>query len=305
VFAVIWTATLVSNIGGWMYSAACGWLMTSLNPAPLTVSLVQVANSLPMFLFAIPAGAMVDIVDKRRFLLVGEICNTAIACVFAALVWFHLVTSAGLLLFSFLVAAANALTAPAWQAVVTLLVPKSDLPQAVAANSVGINASRAVGPALGGALLGGFGAAAPFCINAVSNIGVIGALLWWREPRQADSGLPPEHLPSAILTGLRHARYNAPLTATLIRAAGFFLFASAYWALLPLVARSQIGGDATLYGVLLGAIGVSAVGGAFALPWLNDRLGPDGMAAAGAFQLDHDRRQPRRDRRRSVLRPGV
>ena len=133
VFAVIWTATLVSNIGGWMYSAACGWLMTSLNPAPLTVSLVQVANSLPMFLFAIPAGAMVDIVDKRRFLLVGEICNTAIACVFAALVWFHLVTSAGLLLFSFLVAAANALTAPAWQAVVTLLVPKSDLPQAVAA----------------------------------------------------------------------------------------------------------------------------------------------------------------------------
>ena len=229
-----------------MYSAACGWLMTSLNPAPLTVSLVQVANSLPMFLFAIPAGAMVDIVDKRRFLLVGEICNTAIACVFAALVWFHLVTSAGLLLFSFLVAAANALTAPAWQAVVTLLVPKSDLPQAVAANSVGINASRAVGPALGGALLGGFGAAAPFCINAVSNIGVIGALLWWREPRQADSGLPPENLPSAILTGLRHARYNAPLTATLIRAAGFFLFASAYWALLPLVARSQIGGDATL-----------------------------------------------------------
>jgi MFS family permease len=103
---------------------------------------------------------------------VGEICNTAIACVFAALVWFHLVTSAGLLLFSFLVAAANALTAPAWQAVVTLLVPKSDLPQAVAANSVGINASRAVGPALGGALLGGFGAAAPFCINAVSNIGI-------------------------------------------------------------------------------------------------------------------------------------
>jgi predicted MFS family arabinose efflux permease len=250
-----------------------------------------------MFLFAIPAGAMVDIVDKRRFLLVGEICNTAIACVFAALVWFHLVTSAGLLLFSFLVAAANALTAPAWQAVVTLLVPKSDLPQAVAANSVGINASRAVGPALGGALLGGFGTAAPFCINAVSNIGVIGALLWWREPRQADSGLPPENLPSAILTGLRHARYNAPLATTLIRAAGFFLFASAYWALLPLVARSQIGGDATLYGVLLGAIGVSAVGGAFALPWLNDRLGPDGMAAAGAlgtaaatalFGLAHD-----------------
>jgi MFS family permease len=266
-----------------MYAAACGWLMTSLSPAPLTVSLVQVANSLPMFLFAIPAGAMVDIVDKREFLLMGEISITAISSVFAALVWFHLVTPAGLLFFSFLVAAASALTAPAWQAVVSLLVPKSELPQGVAANSVGINVSRAVGPALGGALLGGFGAAAPFCINAVSNFGVIGALLWWREPQQAGSDLPPEHLPSAIRAGFRYARYNAPLIATLIRAAGFFLFASAYWALLPLVARSQIGGGPTLYGVLLGAIGVSAVGGAFALPWLNDRLGPDRLGAAGAL----------------------
>ena len=266
-----------------MYSAACGWLMTSLNPAPLTVSLVQVASSVPMFLFAIPAGAIVDIVDKRRFLIVGETCNTAIACVFAALVWFDLVTPGRLLVFSFLVAAANAFTAPAWQAVVSLLVPKSDLPRAVAANSAGVNVSRAVGPALAGALLGVFGVAAPFFINAVSNLGVNGALLWWREPRRARSALPPEHLQSAILTGLRHVRYNTALIATLIRAAGFFLFASAYWALLPLVARSQIGGDATLYGVLLGAIGVSAVGGAFALPWLNDRLGPDRLAAAGAL----------------------
>ena len=102
-----------------------------------------------MFLFAIPAGAMVDIVDKRRFLLVGEACNTAVACAFAALVWLHLVTPTRLLIFSFLVAAANAFTAPAWQAVVPLLVPKSELPQAVAANSVGFNVSRAVGPALG------------------------------------------------------------------------------------------------------------------------------------------------------------
>jgi MFS family permease len=282
-FAVVWTATLVANIGGWMYSAACGWLMTTLSPAPLTVSLVQVAGSFPMFLFAIPAGAMVDIVDKRRFLLVGEACNTAVACAFAALVWLHLVTPTRLLLFSFLVAAANAFTAPAWQAVLPLLVPKSELPQAVAANSVGFNVSRAVGPALGGALLGAFGAGAPFLVNAVSNLGVNGALLWWREPQQTGSTLPPEHLPSAILTGLRHARYNGPLTATLIRTAGFFMFASAYWALLPLVAGSQIGGGAMLYGLLLGAIGVSAVAGAFALPWLNDRLGPDRLAAVGAL----------------------
>jgi len=297
VFAVIWTTSVISNIGGWMYSAACGWLMTDLNPAPLVVSLVQVANSLPMFLIAIPAGALVDIIDKRKHLIAGEVSISIIATIFAALVWLHLVTPTRLLVFAFLVAAADAVTAPGYQAIVSMLVPKSDLPNAVAANSAGVNVSRAVGPALGGAVLGAFGIAAPFWVNAVSNFGAIGALLWWRAPRRKDGRLPPERLVSAIRTGLRHARYNAPLGATLIRAAGFFIFASAYWALLPLVARSQVGGGPVLYGVLLGAIGVSAVGAAFALPWLNDRLGPDRSAALGTlgtavatamFGLAHD-----------------
>jgi MFS family permease len=296
-FAVIWTATVVSNVGWWMYTAASGWLMISLNSAPLVVSLVQVANSLPMFLFAIPAGALTDIVDKRKFLIAGEISIAVIATVFAALVWLHLVTPTSLLVFAFLVAAGDALTSPAYQAIVPLLVPKSDLPRAVVANSAGVNVSRAVGPALGGALLGAFGIAAPFWINAVSNFGSIGALVWWREPERSGARLPPEHLLSAIRAGFRYARYNASLIATLIRAAGFLVFASAYWALLPLVVRNQIGGGPMLYGIVLGAIGASAVGGAFLLPWLNDRLGPDRVAAAGTvgtaaatalFGLAHD-----------------
>jgi MFS family permease len=296
-FAVIWTATVVSNVGWWMYTAASGWLMISLNSAPLVVSLVQVANSLPMFLFAIPAGALTDIVDKRKFLIAGEISIAVIATVFAALVWLHLVTPISLLVFAFLVAAGDALTSPAYQAIVPLLVPNSDLPRAVVANSAGVNVSRAVGPALGGALLGAFGIAAPFWINAVSNFGSIGALVWWREPEHSGARLPPEHLLSAIRAGFRYARYNASLIATLIRAAGFLLFASAYWALLPLVVRNQIGGGPMLYGIVLGAIGASAVGGAFLLPWLNDRLGPDRVAAAGTlgtaaatalFGLAHD-----------------
>ncbi|HWE07558.1 MAG TPA: MFS transporter [Rhizomicrobium sp.] len=282
-FAVIWTATVVSNVGWWMYTAASGWLMLSLNSAPLVVSLVQVANSLPMFLFAIPAGALTDIVDKRKFLIAGEISIAAVATAFAALVWLHLVTPITLLLFAFLVAAGDALTSPAYQAIVPLLVPKTDLPKAVVANSAGINVSRAVGPALGGALLGVFGIAAPFWINAVSNFGSIGALVWWHEPVRSGARLPPEHLLSAIRSGFRYARYNASLIATLIRAAGFLLFASAYWALLPLVVRNQIGGGPMLYGILLGAIGASAVGGAFLLPWLNDRLVPDRVAAAGTL----------------------
>ena len=294
-FRIIWVATLAANIGSWMYSAACGWLMTSLAAAPLMVSLVQVAATLPVFLFAIPAGALVDIVDKRRFLIMGETCITIASSLFAAMVWFHLVTAWNLLVFAFLVAAGEALTAPAWEAVVSLLVPKPELPMAVAANSVSVNVSRAVGPAVGGALLGSFGVPSPFLVNAVSNLGTIGALVWWPEPR-AESRLPPEHFASAMITGLRHAAYNRHLIATLIRSAGFFLFASAYWALLPLVARQQVGGGPELYGALLGAIGISAVTTSVFLPRLTDWLGPDrlghastlGSAAATAlFALAH------------------
>jgi len=282
-FTVVWTATLISNIGGWMYSAACGWLMTSLSPSPLVVSLVQVATSLPLFLLAIPAGALTDSLDRRKFLALGETSITVMSAAFAALVWLHLVTASRLLIFAFLVSAGSALTAPAWQSVAPLLVPKGDLRPAVAANVVGVNISRAIGPALGGALLGALGIAAPFVINAVSNLGVIGALLWWRAPKRNGSRLPPEHMWAAMRTGLRHARASRPLSATLIRSAGFFLFASAYWALLPLVARSRIAGGPALYGILLGVIGASAVGGAFALPWANSRLGPDRLAVAGAL----------------------
>lgn len=283
VFSVLWTATVVSNIGTWMYNAASGWLMTSLNADPLVVSLVQVASSLPMFLFALPAGALADTVDKRRFLIAAQAAVTAVAATFAALVWLGLVTPGVLLLFTFLIGVGGALTAPAWQSVVPQLVPKQDLAPAVAANSVGINISRAVGPALGGVVIAAYGIAAPFWLNAASNLGIIGALLWWHSPQKAARRLPAERLTGAIRAGFRHARYNPHLRATLMRAVGFFLFASAYWALLPLVARNQIAGGPALYGILLGAIGAGAVGGAFVLPWLKAKIGPDWVAAAGAI----------------------
>ena len=283
VFAVIWTATLVSNIGGWMYSAASGWLMTSLNPDPLIVALVQAASTLPICLFAIPAGALADIFDKRKFLIVVESLTTAVSAVYAAMVGFGLATPGNLLLFTFLIGAAGALTVPAWQSIVPQLVPKDDLPTAIAANSVGVNVSRAIGPALGGVTISGFGIVAPFWINAISNLGIVGALLWWRESKNATTQLPAERFGQAVVAGLRYARHNLHLRATLMRATGFFLFASAYWALLPLVARVQISGGPGLYGILLGVIGVGAVGGAFFLPWLKPRLGPDRLMALGAF----------------------
>jgi len=282
-FTVLWTATVIANVGTWMYNAASGWLMTSLNADPLIVSMVQVATSLPMFLFALPAGALADIIDKRRFLIAIEGATTVVAAIIAALVWLSVVTPSTLLLFTFLLGAGAALTAPAWQSVVPQLVPKQVLTAAVSANSVGINISRALGPALGGVIITGFGIAAPFWLNAVSNLVIIGALLWWRPPPMAPHRLPAERFVSAIVTGFRHARHNRHLRATLTRAMGFFLFASAYWALLPLVTRSQIAGGPGLYGILLGAIGAGAVSGAFALPWLKVKLGPDRLVAAGTI----------------------
>jgi predicted MFS family arabinose efflux permease len=281
-FAVIWTATLVSNVGWWMYSAASGWLMTSLNPDPLIVALVQAASSLPIFLFAIPAGALADIFDKRKFLLVVESLTTAVSAVYAAMVGLGLATPGNLLLFTFLIGAAGALTVPAWQAVVPQLVPRDDLPPAIAANSAGVNVSRAIGPALGGMMISAYGVVAPFWANAIANLAIVGSLLWWRPP-QGKTRLPAERFGQAILAGLRYARHNLHLRATMMRAAGFFLFTSAYWALLPLVSRQQIAMGPAFYGVLLGVIGAGAVAGAFVLPWLQSKLGSDRLMAFGAL----------------------
>src|SRR5215472_10551708 len=120
VFRSLWIATVVSNVGGWMYNAASGWLMTDLNPNPLIVSLVQVANSLPLFLFALPAGALADMIDKRRFILWLEILTTVCSAAFALLVTLHVAIPSGLLWFTFFIGVLGALETPAWQAIVPL-----------------------------------------------------------------------------------------------------------------------------------------------------------------------------------------
>lgn len=274
-FTVLWLATVISNIGTWMYSTASGWLMTDLSPDPLIVSLVQVAASLPMFLLALPAGALADVIDRRRLLIAVEIVTTAIAAVFSAFVWLGAVTPMSLLLFTFLIGVGSVLAAPAWQAVVPQLVPKKDLAPAVTLNSVGFNISRAIGPALGGVIVSTLGIAAPFWLDAIGNFGIVGALLWWRSPKRAAGHLPAERFRSAVVSGIGYGKHSPHLRSTIVRGVAFVLFASAYWALLPLVARERIAGGPQLYGILLGAIGGGAVAGAFLIPWLKKRLGPD------------------------------
>src|SRR6202041_513232 len=186
---------------------------------------------------------------------------------------------------------------PAWGATIPMLVPKQDLDSATAANGVPFNIGRAAGPALGGLVIAALGIAIPFWVFASSNVGIIAALIWWRSPRKGTHGLPAERLASAVRAGVRHAANNPYLGATLVRVLAFFPFASAYLALLPLLARHLMSEGPQLYGILLAAIGVGTVGGSLIIRWLKDELGPHRLVAAGSlgaafalvlFGLAHD-----------------
>lgn len=278
-FLVLWIATLVSNIGTWMQNAAAGWLITTLSQDPFVISLVQVATMLPAVILGLPAGALADIVDRRLLLLAVNAAVVAIVAVLALMVGREAIGAVGLLCFTAAVGAAAALIAPAWQSIVPTLVPAKDLQPAVALNSVALNISRAIGPAFAGVLIGSLGMAAPFWINSISTGGVVVALLWWKPRENVQAALPPERFSSALRLGLRHAMHNPHLKSTLVRAGGFFVFASCYWALLPLIARERIGAGPHLYGLMLATIGVGAVAGAFALPRVSARIGANGLVA--------------------------
>jgi MFS family permease len=282
-FAVFWIATTLSLSGIAMCDTASGWLMTSLNTDPMAVSMVQVATSLPMFLFTLPAGALADIVEARRFLIILESFITALIVIFASMISFRLETQNSLLATTFFLSATWALAAPAWLAIIPLLVPRRDLDGATAANSVGYNISRAVGPAIAGFAIAALGIGAPYWIFAATNVLTLAALLWWRAPQTTSVSLPAERWTSAVRTGLRHAAYNKHLRATMVRTVAVYPFASAYIALLPLVARSQMTQGPALYGALLGAIAIGAIVGSVALTWLKRKLGPDWTVALGTI----------------------
>ncbi len=282
-FTVIWAASVVANIGLAMFDTGSGWLMTSLNASPMAVSMVQVVTTLPMFLFTLPAGALADIIDARRLLIFVEALVTIFAAIFAASVSLQLATPAALLLTAFALGAGGALTAPGWSAITPLMVPRDDLDNATAANSAGYNLSRAVGPALGGVVIATTGIASPFWAVAAGNLVIIAALLWWRPKPKCSQGLPAERLTSAVRTGIRYAANNRHLRATLMRALAFFPFASAYWALLPLVARHQMNNGPEVYGLLLAMIGLGAIIASLTLGWLKAAFGPDGLGAVGTL----------------------
>ncbi|WP_159591037.1 MFS transporter [Chelativorans xinjiangense] len=283
VFRALWIATIISNIGTWMHDVGAGWLMTSLSPSPLLVALVQAATTLPMFLFALPAGALADIIDRRRMLLAAQALGLIAAAVLALLTWQGLTTPYGLLAATFVLGTAAALSAPVFQAIVPELVDRFALPDAVALNSLGVNISRAIGPALGGVIVALAGTPAVFALNALSVVAVLAVLFTWKRPGTMRS-LPPEHFIGALKAGYRYARHSAAMRVVLIRAVGFFVFASALWAMLPLVARRGLGLDAAGYGALLGCMGAGAVIGALLLKRLRKQV-PANTISIGATLL--------------------
>ncbi len=281
-FALIWLAALVANTGTWVRDVANGWLMTDLSPSPLMISLVQAAGSLPVFLLSLPAGALADIVDRRRLLIVIQVYLVTVSGALCLAAATGVMTAPLLLALTLAGGVGAALMGPPWQSIVPEIVPRPSLRAAVALNSMGINVSRAIGPALGGWILVMGGAAAAYAVDAASYLFVIAVLLIWKRTPAA-AGLGPERFTPAMRTGLRYVLGSPDIQRVLVRSAAFFVFASAYWALLPLVVRRELAGDATLYGVLLGAIGVGAVTGALALPRLTRGITPGATVAAGTL----------------------
>ncbi len=283
-FAVVWLASTIALVGISMYDTASGWLMTTLDLNPVDVSLVHAATTLPMFLFTLPAGALADIVDPRRLLLAITYAIVALMALLAGLVSFDLVTPAVLLLTTFLLSALWSVNAPAWLAILPALVPKDELPGALAANGVAYNLSRTVGPALGGMAIATYGLSSPYWAFAATNLVVIAALSWWRPPPRPTAPLPAERLTGAVRTGIRHALNNRLFRATLVRTVAVYPFTAAYLGLLPLIARDS-GLGAQRYGVLLSVISAGALFGSLAVRHLQRVLNLDQMVVLGSVAV--------------------
>jgi MFS family permease len=281
-FRSIWIASLASNVGTWMQNVGAAWLMTSLAPTPLFVSLVQAASNLPFFLLALPAGALADVFDRRRIVLAAQLWLFASAAALGALALAGAVDPAALLWLTFAIGAGSAVTAPAFAAIVPELVSHDEIAPAVSLNGISMNLARAVGPALGGLVVGASGAGATFLLNAASFLAVFAALKRWKRPPR-EGPLPPEDLLGAMRAGLRYVRHSAMLRTVIARTGAFVLPASVLWALLPLYAKAELGLGAAGYGLLLGCFGVGAVLAGVLLPAARGKLGVERLATGAAL----------------------
>jgi len=281
-FRSLWIAAVISYTGTWMQNVGAGWLMTTLTMSPFKIGMVQAAATLPVFLVIVPAGALADMIDRRRLLLFAQTWMVMAAAILGILTLFKVVTPWGLLLFTFLLGLGAVMNDPAWQAITPEIVSSEQHASAVALNSAGFNVARAVGPALGGIVVATAGCGTTFLLNALSFFGVILFLYHWK--RQRHERVETGRVFDAIRTGLSYVRSSTVVKSVLIRTGAFSLAASAIWALLPIIARPH---GATGYGILVGSFGSGALAGAAVLPRLRRQFSVDGLVAfaIAAFAL--------------------
>jgi len=271
VFRRIWIAGLMSNLGLLIGGVGSAWQMTLMTNSADMVALVQTAGLLPTLLISIAAGAIADMHDRRTVALVALSIAITAASTLAVLASRDWLSPFILLSFSFLVGTGMALFQPAWQASVNEQVPPEALPQAVTLNGISFNIARSFGPALGGVIVAAAGAMAAFVVNALMYVPLIAVLFLWKR-KVEPSRLPPERLTRAIVSGVRFVIHSPNLRTVLTRTLLYGMIGSAIHALMPLVARDLLHGDASLYGILLGAFGLGAVIGALTVSTVRHKL---------------------------------
>lgn len=274
VFRMLWSTWLVANICMWMNDVAAAWMMTSMTTSPTWVALVQTASTLPVFLLGLPSGALADILDRRRYFIMTQFWVAGVATLLSITVISGVMTPALLLALTFANGVGLAMRWPVFSAIVPELVPRVQLPAALALNGVSMNASRIVGPLVAGALIASAGTEYVFVLNAVLSVISGFVIMRWRRDH-APSPLGRERLVSAMRVGLQYVSQSARLRAVLLRIAIFFFHSTALLALLPLVARGLHGGDAGTFTLLLASMGAGAIVAALNLPRLRQMMPRD------------------------------
>ncbi len=274
VFRRIWTASVLSNLGLLIMGVGAAWAMTEMTASPEMVALVQAALMFPVALVSAPAGAAADMFDRRIVGLVALFIAFLGACALSLLSWLHLLSPSSLLAFCFLIGSGMALFGPSWQASVGEQVPSRDLPAAVALNGISYNLARSFGPAVGGAIVASLGAIAAFATNALFYLPLMLVLLLWKRAKEP-ARLPPERLARAVISGVRYIAHSPSIRVVLIRTMATGVVGGSVSALLPIVTRDLLGGDARDFGVMLGAFGFGAVVGALNVSRLQSLLGAE------------------------------
>jgi MFS family permease len=278
-FRNLLVADVVSDVGTFMQSVGAAWLMVSLNAGPLYVALTQTASALPFFVLALPAGAIGDIVDRRKLILFTEVWMLVVALTLTVVTLAGLMSPLMLLALTFALSAGDAFETPAWRAVLPELVPKEDLQAASALNGIEFNFARAIGPALAGVVIAFIGVGAAFLVNAASFLGVILVVAQWRRAA-VKRATPAETVSSATVAAIRYVRFSPAIRAVLVRAGAAMFFASGLLALLPSIAH-RISGSPLGYGVLLGSFGCGAIAGALVMQRARARWSADNVVAGG------------------------